>query len=171
MNNKQNFTSANTSINANKLPTAFTKFKPYGHVLDYGCGKYYEKTKAHCDKTCLSYHPYDKYNCPDKENDKSINFGIEHGFDTIYCCNVLNVIDNDDVVWEILYKMFMMLNHHSKMYIQIYEGNRSGKGKATKNDCYQRNAKTEYYECFFSAFQGAPFTYKRTGNIITVIKH
>ena len=170
-NNLQKHTSANTSINGNKLPTAFTKCRAYGRTLDYGCGKYTNMIKLHVNEQGAKYYPYDPYNMDEGTNEAVMYIGQKHGFDTIFCCNVLNVIDNNNVIWSILHEMFSMLNNHSKMYIQIYEGNKSGIGKETKSDCYQRNEKTVEYTKHFGAFQGAPFTYKITGNIITVTKH
>ena len=171
MNNVQNYTSANTSINGNKLPTAFTKCRAYGLTLDYGCGKFTNMIKLHVNEQGAKYFPYDPYNMDEGTNEAVMLIGHKIGFDTIFCCNVLNVIDNDDVIWSILHEMFSMLNNHSKMYIQIYEGNKTGIGKVTKTDCYQRNEKTVEYTKYFGAFQGAMFTYKVTGNIITVTKH
>lgn len=166
----QKHTSANTSVNSTKLPTAFNKYVPYGHVLDYGCGKFYERTKQHCDKTCLSYNPYDPYNCDAVENDKSITFGKKHGYDTIFCCNVLNVIDSDSAIWSIIHNMFNMVNSGGKIYIQIYEGNKSGVSRETKKDCFQRNEPTANYFQFMGACQGRPFKTELHGNIIIIIK-
>lgn len=169
--NTQNYTSANTSINVGKLPSAFSKYRAYGRVLDYGCGKFTRVIKLHVIDQGAKYYPYDKYNMDECVNEYSMYIGHKYGFDTIFCCNVLNVIDNDNVIWEILHTMFNLLNNHSKMYIQIYEGNKTGKGEPTKVDCYQRNEKTHDYERFFGAFQGAPFSVKYHSNIIEVVKH
>lgn len=167
----QKFTSANTSINKTKIPSAFTKFRAYGNVLDYGCGKYTAHIKDYVNAQLASYFPYDKYNQSESVNDDALYMGRKHGYDTIYCCNVLNVIDSDDVIWGILHEMYNMLNRRSHMYIQIYEGNKSGIGKETKFDCYQRNMRTKDYDRFFGAFQGTPFSVRYHGNIIEVIKH
>lgn len=169
--NIQNFTSANTSINNNSLPTAFSKYRAYGRVLDFGCGKFTNMIKLHVNEQGAKYYPYDKYNMDEGTNDATMFIGKKYGFDTVFCCNVLNVIDSDDVVWEILHTMFNLLNNHSRMYIQIYEGNKTGIGKVTKSDCYQRNEKTRSYEKFFGAFQGSSFTVKYHANVIEVVKH
>lgn len=169
--NTQNYTSANTSMNCNSLPTAFSKCRAYGRVLDYGCGKFTNMIKLHVNEQGAKYFPYDKYNMDEGTNEATMYIGQKYGFDTVFCCNVLNVIDNDNVVWEILHTMFNLLNNHSKMYIQIYEGNKTGIGKVTKTDCYQRNEKTHDYEKFFGAFQGAPFSVKYHSNIIEIVKH
>ena len=169
--NNQKHTSANTSINGNKLPTAFSKFRAYGRTLDYGCGKFTNMIKLHVNEQGADYYPYDPYNMDEGTNEAVMYIGNRYGFDTIFCCNVLNVIDDDSSVWCALYSMYQLLNNHSKMYIQIYEGNKTGVGAETKKDCYQRNMKTKDYERFFGAFQGAPFTVKYHGNIIEVTKH
>lgn len=167
----QERTSAATSINGNKLPTAFSKVYAYGRVLDYGCGKFTNMIKLHVNEQGAKYYPYDPYNMDEGTNEATMFIGSKYGFDTIYCCNVLNVIDSDDVIWNILHTMFNMLNNRSRLIIQIYEGNKSGVGAESKNDCWQRNEKAAEYTKFFGAFQGAPFTYKKTGNIIIVTKH
>ena len=169
--NEQNHTSANTSINKTRIPTAFTKVKPYGHVCDYGCGKYTDHIKKWCQSEgCLSYNPYDKYNQDENTNERTMYVGQKHGYDTIYCCNVLNVIDSDNEIWKILHDMYNMLLNHSKLIIQIYEGNKTGNGCESKFDCYQRNEKVHGYTRFFGAFQGRPFKYEIKGNIIIVTK-
>ena len=176
MNKEQNYTSANTSINQNKLSSAFTKIKPYGAVLDYGCGKYTDHIKEYVmsdkgDKfKTFCYFPYDKYNQSEFTNKRAIRYGKTYGYNTVYINNVLNVIDNNDTIWNILYECFDMCNIGGKVVIQIYEGNKSGIGKETKTDCFQRNEKTESYIKFFGAFQGRPFTYEKHGNILVVIK-
>lgn len=167
----QNYSSANTSINCNKLPTAFSKVRAYGRCLDYGCGKFTAMTKLHVNEQGCKYFPYDPYNMDEGTNDATMYIGKKYGFDTIYCCNVLNVIDDNNTIWNILHDMYNMLLPHSRLIIQIYEGNKSGIGKVTKADCYQRNEKTKDYTGFFGAFQGSPFTYKIQNNIIVVTKH
>lgn len=167
----QKYTSANTSINCNQLPTAFSKYTPYGYVMDYGCGKFINMIKLHCNENGAKYFPYDKYNQDEGTNKATLLVAKRHGFDKVYCCNVLNVIDDESEIWNILYNIFQYCNNHGTIIIQIYEGNKSGIGKATKKDCYQRNEKTEEYTKYFGAFQGAPFTWERHSNIIVVTKH
>ena len=168
---EQMYTSASTSCNKTRIPTAFKKVIPYGHVCDYGCGKYTDHIKKWCQSEgCLSYNPYDKYNQDNDTNDRTYYVGFKHGYDTIYCCNVLNVIDSIDVICKILYDMFNMLLPNGKLVIQIYEGDKTGIGRKTKNDCYQRNTKATEYIDYFGAFRGCEFTYTIKGNIIIVTK-
>ena len=117
-----------------------------------------------------SYQPYDPYNQSFAQNMETISIGIIQGYDTIYLCNVLNVIDSENDIWYILNQCYNWLKPYGRLIIQIYEGNRSGKGRETKHDCYQRNQKTADYIGFFGALQGAPCTYEVKGNIIIVKK-
>lgn len=161
----QRNTSANTSINRTRLPKAFTDFKTFGHVLDLGCGKYTKHISDYCrDKGALSYNPCDKYNQPDDVNRKTLNFGRVHGFDTIFICNVLNVIDSEYEIENVVNLAWSMLRPFGKIIIQIYEGDRSYNGRTTKKDCYQRNEPTEEYlnYCYFSDCN----VYKRANYII-----
>lgn len=60
------YTSANTSINSEKLPRIFSKisdiWEEYSAVLDYGCGKYTDHIKGHCMQHNKCYLPVDPYN-------------------------------------------------------------------------------------------------------------
>ena len=142
----QKYTSANTSINNVKLPTAFTKIRPFGHVCDYGCGKYIDHIREYCrDAGALSYCPIDPYNQSADTNQSTITMGRCHGYDTIYCCNVLNVIDDISTIEFIVDLMCSWLTDRGRIIIQIYEGNKSGVGRCTKKDCYQRNEKRDEY--------------------------
>ena len=114
-------------------------------ILDFGCGK--GKSKEFCEKTynnckVFLYDPYHGFNETDiflkqcKESEKNV----------ITCNNVLNVLQ-DNTLLEVLtqIKKIAELTHTNKIIFKIYEGDKSGKGKITKNDCYQRNEKTENY--------------------------
>ena len=167
---KQNYTSANTSINKSKLPTAYTTYKPHGIVLDYGCGKYIDHIRKYCfDCGCIGYLPFDKYNQPEDINRKVLKFGRLWGADSIYCCNVLNVIDSDDAVLDVLNDINVCMHLNSVAYIQIYEGDKSGKGKATKTDCYQRNERAEAYTKFITqVFVPSMYSITKLGNIFAI---
>lgn len=167
----QTRSSANTSVNSVKLPSAFTHFTPYGHIMDYGCGKFYNNTKKYCDEYCLSYHPFDVFNCPNSENEKTIAFGENHGFNKIYCCNVLNVIDDVETIMNIIKRMYTYLVITGTIYIQIYEGDKTGVGRETKYDCYQRNAKTvDYIDIVRDALKGCDYYWYKECNFIVITK-
>ena len=103
---KQEFTSMNTSINSKNLPAAFRKFKPLEgeRVLDYGCGRFWLNTSTYCiDRGVKMYLPYDKYNCSDNLNSAAMAYCELCFVDRVYCCNVLNVIKEDDIIQDIVY--------------------------------------------------------------------
>lgn len=169
--NVQKRTSANTSINRTKLPTAFNMLKPWGAVLDYGCGKYIDHIKAFCEENgAREYFPFDPFNRTIVENAAATMTGEMYGYDTVYCCNVLNVIDSDATVWNVVHRLYDWCRPYGRIIIQIYEGDKSGKGRETKNDCFQRNEKTADYVRFLGACQGASFTYEIKHNCIIIRK-
>lgn len=175
----QKVTSANTSINKNKLPAAYQLNATLANlngadVLDYGCGKYIEHIRKHViDNGAASYHAYDPFNQPSNINRDSIAYGTAYGYDVIMCCNVLNVINSNTMIDNTIRNMINMLAYGGIIIIQIYEGNKSGIGKITKADCYQRNEKAEnYFEYVLNAVNGLVngdnFTVNRYSNIITI---
>lgn len=149
----QGYTSKATSINRNKLPAVYRKVQlsaPY--VLDYGCGKYTDHIRS-----ALPLHtflPYDPYNQPMEVNTDSmlmvdIAIGKRYPVDVV-CSNVLNVIDDDDTIREIVRQVESIVNRSGgNAYFTVYEGNRSGIGKASGWDQYQRNEPTRNYLRFF----------------------
>lgn len=145
MNKNRRYTSKNTSINAKRIPKGFSLLYPYGNVLDYGCGKYWKLNKKYVEERGASYTPYDPYNV--KEN---INLDDHKGeFDTIYCTNVLNVIYDAYDIIEVIDNIAKLLKTDGLAIFTIYEGDKSGIGKETKTDCWQRNSKTKNYAWFF----------------------
>ena len=169
---KQVNTSKNTSINNGRLPKAFHDFSLNirgSHVCDYGCGKYTSHIRDYvCECGGLSYNPYDPYNMPELENYITAETARTHGYDLVFCCNVLNVIDSDDVVIQIVETLIEWCKSGGIVVIQIYEGDKSGFGKCTKKDCYQRNWKTgKYFELIDPVL---PYNYlaERYGNYIVI---
>lgn len=134
---KQTYTSANTSINKNKLPAIYNKIDweqySYMSVLDIGCGKYTNHIEELMKSHNNSYCGYDPYNKPNSQLDYCL-IGI--------CSNVLNVIDSEDAIIEVVEQL---AKYTRQSFITVYEGDKSGIGKVTKNDCYQRNQKLDWY--------------------------
>lgn len=163
----QNYTSAGTSINSSHAPALFTKgiIPPVSWltVFDYGCGKY-PGIISNAIKN--GYYGYDKFNQSEETNKEFFKAlkQTSRNSRVFTCCNVLNVIDDDSVVQEIINFATKNFNH---CYFQIYEGNKSGIGKPTKNNtCYQRNAKTADYLNKFN-FNSKKFNIRIcNGNII-----
>lgn len=170
----QEFTSKNTSINSRNLPTAFRKFKPAPdeRVLDYGCGRFWLNTASYCyDNGVRMYLPYDKYNCSDNLNASTLDWLKLSSADRVYCCNVLNVIKEDEIVQFVVDECLSALSSGGMAVFQIYSGNNSGVGSPTKNDCYQRNSKATAYKKFFENYSILDGWYIHFGSVyITVNK-
>ena len=140
----QKFSSANTSINKNKLPALakkvnFSKFEGC-KVLDYGCGKYdnFLQYLTSCNMTAFGY---DKFNRDNIVNEKALS----QQYDVITCNNVLNVIAENDVITSIVKHIRSLLVLNGTAFVTVYEGNKSGIGAISKADCFQRNEVTKRY--------------------------
>ena len=150
---RQTFTSANTSINSAKLPAIYHKIDfryldimEHGlMVLDYGCGKFTNGMDYIKDEYG-GYFGYDKYNLPDDVNTHAMRAFHNGEITCILCSNVLNVIDSDDVLLEITSNFVWS---GLPYFVTVYEGDKSGKGKSTKADCYQRNEHIQNYMKYF----------------------
>ena len=167
---EQKRTSANTSVNLVKLPAAFVKVIPHGVVLDYGCGKYYDHIKRNAFGTgCIGYLPFDKYNQTAETNAQTLRFARAcKGVDMVYCCNVLNVIDDAAVVQQVVRELFDLCHDGGEIVIQIYEGDKSNHGRETKPDCWQRNENTKAYGRFLNGVTRYTFNTAYHGNIIHI---
>lgn len=148
VNNNQQYSSANTSSNKNKLPAIFHKLDwvklkkdftkdTYLKVLDYGAGKYTNHIRKYLENYQIEYYPFDPYNCNDKENDKAVSIRP----DVIVCSNVLNVIAEDRIVFDIHMKFWTSLVPY---FITIWDGDKSEIGKVTICG-YQRNQNIHKY--------------------------
>lgn len=161
----QYHSSKNTSINTTRLPSVYNKvnWDHYAHpldnfhVFDIGCGKMatqeiiYDKLKKHKIKY---FHPWDpNHQCIGDKlrtmlcmRDQTIN-------KVIICSNVLNVIDNDDDLNKLIkhicdmsvYTLDNGVYRMNPVYITVYEGDKTGIGKESKKDCWQRNERLSVY--------------------------
>lgn len=150
----QNYSSKGTSINKTKLPAVYRKVGDKAlrgmRVLEYGCGRYTDHIREHLEKLQSTPYFFDPYNLPEEENQKTLNVmnsWMYQIFDTVpfnvvICSNVLNVIDDDETVNEIIRKL---VRNAIDVYITVYEGDKTGKGRQTGPDQYQRNEKASAY--------------------------
>lgn len=151
----QTYTSSCTSINRKKLPAVYGKVTittPF--VFDYGCGKYTAHIRDHCTEQNAYYLPYDPYNQPRSANDgvlAMLNQCAElHKPVTVICSNVLNVIDSDHELTIIARNIRNIVRTTGGIgYVTVYEGNRTGVGRATGTDQYQRNEPLRSYLKYF----------------------
>lgn len=151
---EQEFTSAKTSINSNKLPAIFrmVSFKPGTINLDFGGGKFdnaseFLKTQ---DVINLIYDPYNRSSSHNNEVIKTIR--KNGGADTATISNVLNVIKEENARLTVLRNVKRLLKSGGTCYITVYEGTGRGDSKETKSG-YQLNKKTaDYIEEIESVF-------------------
>ena len=155
---KQEFSSANTSINSTKLPAVYRKidWKAVGYeeatcggfgVLDYGCGKYFSHIEDFLDDVIgAEFFPFDKFNQPKHVNEYSEQAVLDGWVNCCVCSNVLNVIKEDEIIQSIANQIVEM---GVPYFVSIYDGDKSGEGRKTKEDCYQRNEKVQEYLKYF----------------------
>lgn len=166
----QKYSSAATSINAAKLPAVYSRVSDAAYqwadkLLDYGCGRYVDHlikyTTEHSsipEDYCYHYcawYGYDRYNRSEADNVEALaDFSeSEKPFmkRMVFCSNVLNVIDSDDVVRGIAGFLTACAISGAAVMVTVYEGDKSGHGRATKANCYQRNARVSDYLKYFGA--------------------
>lgn len=129
---KQQYTSADTSINSKKLPRIYSLVHVNDDetVIDYGCGKFFDL--YHLGNNFFGYDPFNR-------DDKEV---LNRKYDVAFCSNVLNVIAEQDIRLDVLKTLKSLAD---RIYITVYEGNKSGKGKVTKKDCFQLNWRHKNY--------------------------
>lgn len=152
----QTITSSATSINTKRLPAVYNKINWFKYkdknlvLFDYGCGK--KETRDLISNMLsdygIEYIPYDKYNMSEEEIKKNLS-RIEDA-DIIVCSNVLNVINDGNIICDIL-KKFHELSRYSDIFIMVYEGDRTGRGKETSKG-YQTNLKKEMYQTVLNCY-------------------
>lgn len=163
----QEYDSAATSINSNKLPAIYrmVEFKPGQLIVDLGGGKfdngvYFVKDKG---ATLLVYDPYNR---SDEHNQQVLaelkeNGGADIGLNS----NVLNVIKEPEARLAVLRNLKRMVKPGGEVYITVYEGTGKGNEGPTKAG-YQLNRKTaDYLEEVQSVFPNAV----RKGKLIQAI--
>ncbi|WP_413113407.1 hypothetical protein [Thaumasiovibrio sp. DFM-14] len=110
-------------------------------LLNFGCEKWPELTEQYLKET-LPGSTVQNYDPNSKAPGVITNEALlsEYWFDVTLCLNVLNVIEDIEPVIRLLATL-----NTQYMIIQIYEGDKSGVGRATR-DGYQRNEKAARYE-------------------------
>ena len=145
---EQEYGSAVTSINSTRLPSIFSlvKFRPGTVNCDVGGGKFDNATTylRDLDVTNLVYDPYNRSS---EHNNQVLETLAEvSGADTTTCSNVLNVIAERSARLTVIKNCKNFLRPGGTAYFTVYEGNRSGEGKAdAKRDTFQLNRRTEDY--------------------------
>lgn len=153
----QKITSKNTSIN--KLAAFYKKAVKAGIigeqtiVLDYGCGKNLEYLSKFADENNFAVIGFDPYHLDDEANKTALHHASLKHVDFVACNNVMNVLQDQDLKLLVLKLQVIRLKYKIPVYFTVYEGDKSGQGRETKKDCYQRNNKAtryvEYLKDFF----------------------
>lgn len=155
MKNFQTVTSAATSIRqipalvksdlfAKLVNSAFVNSGVEPSIMNFGAGKYPEMTAQYLTDRFpgVDVHAYDPYNLPDAVNADALK---KTGYDIVFSANVLNVINSDDALTEAIVKMAAYVRIYGRIVIGVYEGDKSGVGRMSGADTYQRNLRTAEY--------------------------
>lgn len=165
MKRKQRFTSADTSINSSKLPRGY-KYAgiPAGAVvLDYGCGKHVEHLQRTATDRGWTWYGFDPFNRTETENRPAVDVIGAHAADYVLCCNVLNVIDDSEAVDDVIRAAVSACKVAA--VFTVYEGNRTGTGKQTGRDSWQRNERRAAY---VDRMRAAGYNVTRRGEYLIV---
>ena len=161
----QEYDSAATSINSNKLPAIYkmVNFNEGDVVVDFGGGKFDNAVEYIRDKgatLCV----YDPYNRSAEHNKEVLKILRENGgADAAVNSNVLNVIKEPEARKNVLENIARITKPGAPIYITVYEGKGNGQEGPTKSG-YQLNRKTaDYLEEIQEVFPDAT----RRGKLIT----
>jgi hypothetical protein len=140
----QRHTSKNTCVNTLpavlKLAEKQGAWLPGGRNLDLGCGCY-RKIDDFLEERGVESVGYDKYR--PESTDKG--WAIAESCQTATCSNVLNVIDCEDARQALIVQANACLKRGGRLFVTVYEGDKSGEGRESKPDCWQENRATATY--------------------------
>lgn len=142
----QEFDSAKTSINSNKLPAVYRMISiPEGTVgVDFGGGSF-DNAVEHIRDLGATLCVYDPYNRSAEHNREIIKTLKENGgADWAINSNVLNVIKEPEARRAVLENISKITKPGAPIYITVYEGRGDGNEGQTKSG-YQLNRKTQDY--------------------------
>ena len=149
---EQEFSSANSSVNKNKIPALFSIITDkigWGkdtRLFDIGSGKYTNHIRKYFAKRNVKYFPYDPFNLPWAVNEETLKEVYESGkADAVSLSNVLCTIKEKKLRSKVLEQALEILNPGGIVYLNVYEKNKDGKGRATKKDCWQNNMRLKDY--------------------------
>jgi hypothetical protein len=146
----QEFSSASTSINASKLPTAYTTihrekgWRRGSRHIDVGGGKFDNAVKF-LESQGVEGHVYDPFNRTEEHNKEVMARAGKEQSDTASLFNVLNVIREPEYRRSALETAHGSLKPGGRLFVSVYEGDRSRKGRKTKSDAWQNNLPLQDY--------------------------
>lgn len=160
---RQNYTSKNTSINAHKLPSIYSNRRVQeaiagNRVIDIGGGKFDNATE-YAKTLGADLQVYDKFNRTTEHNDRV----LAGSYNVALCSNVLNVIDSLEARQDVIK---LAGSKAPTIYFTVYEGDKTGTGRATGSDSYQCNRVTASYLQEIQQALGEGWTVERHGKLI-----
>ncbi len=140
---KQEFASAGTSVNSKRVPAVFKKVRWVKGTrnLDWGGGKYDTATEYMASIGCDNAI-YDPYNRAPGANRITLMCAP---YDTATISNVLNVIKERHIRLQTVENCLIYVADGGFAYITVYEGDRTSRGKRTKEGCWQNNRRIQAY--------------------------
>ena len=139
----QKITSAKTSINSTRVPALFkhpaVQWQADTRNLDWGGGRYDTATEF-LKELGVENAIYDPYNREAAHNARVL---AGSPYDSATVSNVLNVVQGAESRRSIIKDVLDNVKEGGIIYIKVYEGDRSGTGRKTKQgSCWQENKKT-----------------------------
>jgi len=144
----QNITSAATSrpqiAQAYKTVDKLHGWQEGSTHIDIGGGKHDMATDFLGERK-VNAHVYDPYNRSQEHNERALQSAGSGKADTASLFNVLNVIQDEEDHHNVLQQAHEALKPGGRVYVDVYEGDRSGTGRQTGKDSWQRNQKLKDY--------------------------
>lgn len=113
-------------------------------TLDYGGGKF-DLFSDELAKLRVRNWVYDPFNRSEDHNALVRRMLSIRPADHAFCSNVLNVIKEPAVRLEILRDIASLTDPDGYVFITVYEGNRTSRGRRTKKGCWQANRPLKSY--------------------------
>ena len=154
----QNFTSKATAVNgkAGKLPAIYKKINIKDlYILDIGCGAEVKHIRDYVAAKGGYWFGIDPFNQTATHNTNvlaswDVASVIYENENLVISSNVLNVIDNDEAVQDAV-NCIVEKSAFGAYAVTVYEGDKSGHGRQTGDDQWQRNEKLQDYLKYFPA--------------------
>jgi SAM-dependent methyltransferase len=144
----QKITSAATSrpqiAQAFKIVDKLHGWKEGTTNINIGGGKH-DMASEFLGQRKVADHVYDPYNRSAEHNERSLQSAGSGKADTASVFNVLNVIQDEEDHHKVLQQAHDALKPGGRVYVDVYEGDRSGAGKQTGKDSWQRNQRLRDY--------------------------
>lgn len=113
------------------------------NVLVYGCGRFVNEVKGKLSNSNVSVNW--AWFEPHTEIYKTVPSGE---FKHVILDNVLNVIKDELPLWKVLKDAWSKVESGGSLWVNIYEGNRTGISEFTDNKCQRNKKKVEYLPMF-----------------------